>query len=104
LAIVGLTGKEKNFPSELSGGEQQRVSVARAIVHRPKLLIADEPTGNLDPETARGIMELLLKINERGTTIILATHDKEMVDFLQRRVVKLKDGIVVSDREKAGYE
>jgi len=103
LEIVGLLDKQDSFPNELSGGESQRVSIARAIAHRPRVLVADEPTGNLDPDTAKEIIKLLLKINEYGTTVILATHDKDIVDFAKQRVVKLGEGKVVSDREKAEY-
>ncbi len=105
LDIVGLTKKTKNFPDELSGGEQQRVAIARAMVHQPKILIADEPTGNLDPKTAWGIMELLLKINEQGgRTVVLTTHNAEIVDKIKKRVVTLKDGKVVSDQKHGEYK
>lgn len=103
LELVGLKEKAKVFPSELSGGEQQRVSLARAIVNRPLLLLADEPTGNLDPDTSWGIMDLLLEINKRGTTIIMATHNKEIVNRMRRRVVALENGRIVRDEAKGVY-
>lgn len=104
LELVGLQDRYNNFPDELSGGEKQRVAIARAVVNGPKLLIADEPTGNLDPKTAWGIVELLLEINKRGTIVLLATHDNEIVDKLGRRVIRLDDGKVVSDKKKGKYE
>ena len=104
LELVGLRDKAKVFPSELSGGEQQRVSLARAIVNRPLILLADEPTGNLDPDTSWGIMDLLLEINKRGTTIIMATHNKNIVDRMRRRVVALESGQIVRDEQKGVYE
>jgi cell division transport system ATP-binding protein len=103
LELVGLKEKSKGFPSELSGGEQQRVSLARAIVNRPLLLLADEPTGNLDPDTSWGIMDLLLEINKRGTTIVMATHNKEIVNGMRRRVVALENGRIVRDEAKGVY-
>lgn len=103
LDLVGLTHKRNEFPSELSGGEQQRVSLARAIVNRPHLLLADEPTGNLDPETSWGIMELLKEINKRGTTVVMATHNKDIVDRLRRRVVAIENGRIIRDELKGGY-
>ncbi|MCC7197149.1 cell division ATP-binding protein FtsE [Candidatus Peregrinibacteria bacterium] len=103
LDIVGLKGKARQFPHQLSGGERQRVAIARALVHNPGLIVADEPTGNLDPKTALEIIDLLLKINAEGTTILLTTHNKELVDFLKRRVVTLEDGKVANDRKGAGY-
>jgi cell division transport system ATP-binding protein len=103
LALVGLSEKAGRFPSELSGGEQQRVSIARAFVTHPRLLIADEPTGNLDPETSIGIMQLLYRINRTGTTVIMATHDREMVDKMQMRVIALEGGRVVRDQKQATY-
>jgi cell division transport system ATP-binding protein len=103
LELVGLRDKAEVFPSELSGGEQQRVSLARAIVNRPLLLLADEPTGNLDPDTSWGIMDLLLEINKRGTTIIMATHNKLIVDRLRRRVIALESGEIVRDDQKGAY-
>ncbi|MCE9656407.1 cell division ATP-binding protein FtsE [Clostridium celatum] len=104
LAKVGLDRKYKMFPNELSGGEQQRVSLARAIVNKPSLLIADEPTGNLDPETANGIMELLDEINKSGTTILMATHAKDIVDNMKKRVIAIDKGTVVRDDRKGMYE
>jgi cell division transport system ATP-binding protein len=103
LALVGLSEKGSRYPNELSGGEQQRVSIARAFVNHPRLLIADEPTGNLDPETSIGIMQLLYRINRTGTTVIMATHDREMVDKMQMRVVALEDGRLVRDQRQASY-
>jgi len=103
LELVGLTNKENAYPHELSGGEQQRVCVARAIINNPALLIADEPTGNLDPETAWGIMELLYDINKRGTTIVMATHAKAIVNKMQKRVIAIEDGRIARDDEKGGY-
>ncbi len=104
LDLVGLKDKAKIFPSELSGGEQQRVSLARAIVNRPLVLLADEPTGNLDPDTSWGIMDLLLEINKRGTTVIMATHNKTIVDKMRRRVVALECGRICRDEQKGVYE
>ncbi len=103
LRLVGLSTKLHNYPDQLSGGEQQRVSVARAFVNHPPLLIADEPTGNLDPETSLGIMQLIHRINKTGTTVIVATHDREMVDRMRRRVIELVDGRVVRDEAVGGY-
>ncbi len=103
LELVGLKDKANIFPSELSGGEQQRVSLARAIVNRPHLLLADEPTGNLDPETSWGLMDLLLEINKRGTTVIMSTHNKNIVDKLRRRVIALDSGRMIRDEQKGGY-
>ncbi|MFM8829187.1 MAG: cell division ATP-binding protein FtsE [Actinomycetota bacterium] len=103
LSLVGLDGKSDRLPRELSGGEQQRVSIARALVNHPRLLIADEPTGNLDPETSLGIMDLLLRINRTGTTVLVATHDQHTVDRMQMRVIALDEGRVVRDEESAGY-
>ena len=104
LSLVGLSKKYKMFPTELSGGEQQRVSIARAIVNNPKVLIADEPTGNLDPETAKEIMELIDDINKAGTTVVMATHAKEIVNSMKKRVIAIDKGEVVSDVQKGGYE
>jgi cell division transport system ATP-binding protein len=104
IGLVGLADKGDRFPHELSGGEQQRVSVARAFVNHPPLLIADEPTGNLDPDTSVGIMQLLYRINRAGTTVVMATHDREMVDKMRRRVIQLEDGRVVRDDRRGGYE
>ncbi|MCY4085656.1 MAG: cell division ATP-binding protein FtsE [Actinomycetia bacterium] len=103
LALVGLTQKMSSYPDELSGGEQQRVSIARAAVNQPPLLIADEPTGNLDPDTSVGIMQLLYRINVTGTTVLMATHDREMVDRMRRRVIALEDGRLVRDERRGGY-
>ena len=104
LSLVGLSHKYKMFPNELSGGEQQRVSLARAIVNNPDVLIADEPTGNLDPETANEIMGLLEDINKSGTTILMATHAKDIVDNMKKRVIAIDRGIVVRDDRKGMYE
>jgi cell division transport system ATP-binding protein len=103
LRLVGLQAKVHNFPDELSGGEQQRVSIARAFVNHPPLLLADEPTGNLDPETSIGIMQLLYRINRTGTTVLVVTHDREMVDKMRRRVIALEEGRLVRDEAAAGY-
>lgn len=103
LELVGLREKARVFPSELSGGEQQRVSLARSIVNRPLLLLADEPTGNLDPDTSWGIMDLLLEINKRGTTIVMATHNREIVNRMRRRVVALECGHITRDEAKGVY-
>ncbi len=103
LDIVNLKGKEKNMPMELSGGERQRVAIARAIVRQPRILIADEPTGNLDPKHAWEVIKVLEKINRYGTTVLLTTHNQEIVNKLRRRVVTIKDGKVVSDRANATY-
>jgi cell division transport system ATP-binding protein len=103
IEIVGLASRVNAMSEELSGGEKQRVSIARALVHKPKLLIADEPTGNLDPVTTWEIIELLFKINNQGTIVLLATHDKEVVDALQRRVITMRDGKIVSDQQKGKY-
>jgi len=102
LALVGLDGKGDRLPRELSGGEQQRVSIARALVNQPRLLIADEPTGNLDPDTSQGIMDLLTRINRTGTTVLVATHDRDTVDRMQQRVIALHKGRIVRDAE-GGY-
>jgi len=103
LEIVGLAGKAESYPDEVSGGEKQRVAIARALVHRPELIIADEPTGNLDPISAWGIIQLLLKINELGTTVILATHDKEVVNNVKKRVITLDQGRIIRDHSKGRY-
>ena len=103
LAIVGLEGKGGRFPHELSGGEQQRVAIARAVVNKPAVLLADEPTGNLDPTTSLGIMTLLERINQNGTTVVMATHDAGIVDRLQRRVIELVDGRVIRDERGGTY-
>jgi cell division transport system ATP-binding protein len=103
LRLVGLSTKLHNYPDELSGGEQQRVSIARAFVNHPPLLLADEPTGNLDPETSIGIMQLIYRINRTGTTVVVATHDKEMVDKMRRRVIELREGRIVRDELSGMY-
>ena len=103
LSLVGLADKMSSLPDELSGGEQQRVSIARAVVNRPPLLICDEPTGNLDPDTSVGIMQLLYRINRAGTTVLMATHDREMVDKMRRRVIALEDGALIRDERRGGY-
>lgn len=103
LKLVGLSDKEKCYPTELSGGEQQRVSIARAIINNPPILLADEPTGNLDPDTSVGIVDLLDKINTHGTTVIMATHDQNIVDMFRKRVVQIECGIIVKDIIKGGY-
>ncbi len=103
LDLVGLAGKERRFPHELSGGEQQRVAIARAFVNRPAILLADEPTGNLDPGTSVGIMRLLDRINRTGTTIVMATHDDEIVDQMRKRVCELEDGKLVRDQDRGVY-
>ena len=104
LELVGLEDKANAFPHELSGGQQQRVAIARAIVNNPKVLIADEPTGNLDPDTAWDIMTLLNDINLRGTTVVVATHAKDIVDQMNKRVIHIRKGSIVKDDEKGGYE
>ncbi|MBE6997724.1 MAG: cell division ATP-binding protein FtsE [Ruminococcaceae bacterium] len=104
LKLVGLEGREKRLPQELSGGEQQRVAVARALVNSPRLIIADEPTGNLDPARSLELMLLLQKINELGTTVLVVTHEKELVNAFSKRVISLEDGRVVSDRMGGYYE
>jgi cell division transport system ATP-binding protein len=103
LRLVGLQAKIHNYPDELSGGEQQRVSIARAFVNHPPLLLADEPTGNLDPVTSIGIMQLLYRINRTGTTVLVVTHDRDMVDKMRRRVIALEEGRLVRDEAVAGY-
>jgi cell division transport system ATP-binding protein len=104
LRLVGLQGKVHNYPDQLSGGEQQRVSIARAFVNHPPLLLADEPTGNLDPETSIGIMQLLYRINRTGTTVLVVTHDRDMVDKMRRRVLALDEGRLVRDQVTATYD
>lgn len=104
LELVGLTKKTNNYPDELSGGEQQRVSIARAFVNRPLILLADEPTGNLDPATSVGIMRLLDRINKTGTTVVMATHDRGIVDTMRRRVIELDRGALVRDQARGVYE
>ena len=103
LNLVGLSHKMSSLPDELSGGEQQRVSIARAFVNHPPLLICDEPTGNLDPDTSVGIMQLLYRINRAGTTILMVTHDREMVDKMRKRVIALEDGKLARDERRGGY-
>ncbi len=103
LEVVGLEGKESRRPDELSGGEQQRVAIARAFVNRPMILIADEPTGNLDPGTSIGIMKLLDRINKLGTTVVMSTHDSQIVDQMRRRVIELESGHVVRDQSRGVY-
>ncbi|MCL2341769.1 MAG: cell division ATP-binding protein FtsE [Firmicutes bacterium] len=104
LSLVGLSGKAKVYPDELSGGEQQRVALARALVNNPSMIIADEPTGNLDPDTAWDIMTLLNEINLRGTTVVIATHAKDIVDKMRKRVIEIVDGNIVRDDVKGGYK
>ena len=104
LDLVGLLSKADDLPQNLSGGEQQRVAIARAIVNRPLLLIADEPTGNLDPDTSEDIMEVFKKINHMGTTVLMVTHDKTLVDMMNKRVIELDDGKVVRDEQRGGYD
>ena len=104
LDLVGLSDKEDRFPHQLSGGEQQRVSIARAFVNRPLILLADEPTGNLDPATGEGIMRLLDRINNTGTTVVMATHDQRIVNMMRRRVVQLDRGVIVRDQERGVYD
>jgi cell division transport system ATP-binding protein len=104
LTLVGLSDKMHSYPDQLSGGEQQRVSIARAVVNHPPLLVCDEPTGNLDPDTSVGIMQLLYRINRSGTTILMVTHDREMVDKMRRRVIALEDGRLARDERRGGYE
>ena len=104
LELVGLAKKLDRYPHELSGGEQQRVSIARAFVNRPLILLADEPTGNLDPETSQGIMKLLDRINRTGTTVVMATHDRGIVDSMRRRVIELDRGVIIRDQVRGVYE
>jgi cell division transport system ATP-binding protein len=104
LDLVGLAGKQDRFPHQLSGGEQQRVSIARAFVNRPLILLADEPTGNLDPATSEGIMRLLDRINKTGTTVVMATHDQKIVNMMRRRVIELDRGTIVRDQARGVYE
>ena len=103
LSLVGLSNKAKMYPNELSGGEQQRVALARALVNNPSMLIADEPTGNLDPETAWEIMSLLEDINKRGTTVVVATHARDIVDKMKKRVIQIEEGNIVRDDRRGGY-
>ena len=103
LTLVGLAEKYKSFPRELSGGEQQRVALARALVNRPNILLADDPTGNLDPKNSLEIMKLLEEINERGTTVLVVTHNREIVNSFRKRVITMRKGVIVSDEEEGGY-
>ena len=103
LTLVGLAEKYKSFPRELSGGEQQRVALARALVNRPNILLADEPTGNLDPKNSLEIMKLLEEIKERGTTVLVVTHNREIVNSFRKRVITMRKGVIVSDEEEGGY-
>ena len=103
LKMVGLSSKYKSFPHQLSGGEQQRVAIARALINRPEVLLADEPTGNLDPHNAMEIMKLLEEINRQGTTVIVVTHSREIVNLMKKRVITIDRGMVVSDEEESGY-
>jgi cell division transport system ATP-binding protein len=103
LEIVGLKERMNNFPAELSAGEKQRLSIARALIHRPKVILADEPTGNLDPYNTLDIIKLLLKIHEMGTTLVLATHNREIVNSLEKRVITLEDGKIIRDEEKGRF-
>ena len=103
LTLVGLAEKYKSFPRELSGGEQQRVALARALVNNPNILLADEPTGNLDPKNSLEIMKLLEEINERGTTVLVVTHNREIVNSFRKRVITMRKGVIVSDEEEGGY-
>ena len=104
LEMVGLKGKEKMYPHELSGGEQQRVAIARALINQPTILRGDEPTGNLDPKTAWDIMMLLEEVNKMGTTVVVVTHNNDVVDVMQKRVINLEDGVLVRDEKKGGYQ
>ncbi len=103
LSMVGLAEKYKANPKELSGGEQQRVALARALVNKPSILLADEPTGNLDPKNSWEIMKLLEEANQRGTTVLVVTHNREIVDAMQKRVITMHKGVIVSDEQKGGY-
>ena len=103
LALVGLSEKYRSYPKELSGGEQQRVALARALVNNPSILLADEPTGNLDPKNSWEIMKLLEEINKRGTTVVVVTHNREIVDAMNKRVITMHKGVVLSDEKKGGY-
>lgn len=104
LEMVGLTGKADAYPQELSGGEQQRVAIARALINQPAILLADEPTGNLDPQTAWDIMMLLQEVNKTGTTVVVVTHNNDIVDVMQKRVITLENGSLIHDEKKGGYE
>ena len=103
LELVGLSDRANSFPNQLSGGEQQRVCIARALVNKPKYLIADEPTGNLDPNTSEGIMKLLLDVNAKGTTVIVSTHDRDIVNKIKKRVISMDHGEMINDEERGGY-
>ena len=103
LSLVGLAEKYKSFPRQLSGGEQQRVALARALVNSPDILLADEPTGNLDPKTSREIMKLLEEINARGTTVLVVTHDQAIVNTMKKRVIRMQKGIITEDEKESGY-
>ena len=103
LQILGVSKRANSFPNQLSGGEQQRVCIARALVNKPKYLIADEPTGNLDPNTSEGIMKLLLDVNAKGTTVIVSTHDRDIVNKLKKRVISMDHGEMINDEERGGY-
>ena len=104
LSMVGLAEKYRSLPKQLSGGEQQRVALARALVNRPAIILADEPTGNLDPKNSRDIMKLLTEINQRGTTVVVVTHDREMVNLMKKRVIAMRKGVIISDEQNAGYD
>ena len=104
LSMVGLAEKYRSLPKQLSGGEQQRVALARALVNRPSIILADEPTGNLDPKNSRDIMKLLTEINQRGTTVVVVTHDREMVNLMKKRVIAMRKGVIISDEQNAGYD
>ncbi len=104
LGLVGLGNKENRLPHELSGGEQQRVAIARAVVNKPAILLADEPTGNLDPTTSNGIMDVLRNINATGTTVLMATHDTAIVNLMQKRVIELREGRIIRDEASGGYQ
>mgnify|MGYP000769663204 FL=1 len=103
LTLVGLADKYKSYPKELSGGEQQRVAMARALVNNPDSILADEPTGNLDPKNSLDIMNLLEDINKRGTTVVVVTHNKDIVNEMKKRVITLKKGVIISDEKEGGY-
>ena len=103
LTLVGLADKYKSYPNELSGGEQQRVAIARALVNNPDIILADEPTGNLDPKNSIDIMNLLEDINKRGTTVVVVTHNKDIVNEMKKRVITLKKGVIISDEKEGGY-
>ena len=104
LSTVGLAEKYRSLPKQLSGGEQQRVALARALVNTPSIILADEPPGNLDPKNSREIMKLLTEINEKGTTVVVVTHDREMVNLMKKRVIALRKGVIISDEQNAGYD